>query len=284
MKGRVIASLAALAFAASASPAAASVTLGQLAPGSPPAVTCPTGFQFDLLQPTVTSGNTYVVPGNGTITSWNTNASANAGQMHTMKVFRNISGLSYLVVGHSGPHPMASGLNTFPASVAVQTGDVLGLSINSATGSTCQFSTPGDRYLSRQGTPDGLPDGASGTFTVQPNFRVNVTAVFEPTNTFTFGRTARNKKKGTATLPVNVPNPGELVLSGNGLKPAGARTSVAVAAPGTVNLLIKARGKKKRKLNENGKVKLTPTISFTPTGGALSTQSTKLKLRKKLKK
>jgi hypothetical protein len=113
---------------------------------------------------------------------------------------------------------------------------------------------------------------------------VNVAAVFEPTNTFTFGRTARNKKKGTATLPVNVPNPGELVLSGNGLKPAGARTSVAVAAPGAVNLLIKARGKKKRKLNETGKVKLAPTISFTPTGGALSTQSTKLKLRKKLKK
>jgi hypothetical protein len=276
-----VAGLIVVLLTAGASPSAASVTLGQLAPGNPPAVTCPTGFQFDLLQPTVTSGNTYVVPGNGTITAWSTNASANAGQMHTMKVFRNISGLSYLVVGHSGPRPMASGLNTFPASVAVKSGDVLGLSINdgSAMGSTCNFSAPGDRYLSLQG---GLPDGGSGTFMVQPNFRVNVAAVFEPTNTFTFGGTIRNKKKGTATLPVNVPNPGELVLAGNGLKPAEARTSVAVAAPGAVNLLIKARGKKKRKLNENGKVKLSPTITYTPTGGTAATQSTKLKLKKKL--
>lgn len=266
--------------------AGATVTLGQLAPGNPPAVTCPSTFSFDLLQPTVTSGNTYVVPGNGTITSWSTNASANAGQMHSMKVFRNISGLSYLVVGHSGPRPMASGLNTFPASVAVKPGDVLGLSTNdgSAVGSTCNFSAQGDRYLSRQGTPGGLPDGASGTFTVQPNFRVNVAAVFEPTNTFTLGAATRNKKNGTAILTATVPNPGVLALSGDGVTTAaGARVSVAVTVAGAVELLIKAQGKKRKKLKSTGKVKLSPTITYTPTGGDPTTQSTTLKLRKKKK-
>jgi hypothetical protein len=59
--------LAALSLAASASPAAASVTIGQLAPGNPPTNCSP--YAFDQAQQTVTSGNTYVVPGAGMITS-----------------------------------------------------------------------------------------------------------------------------------------------------------------------------------------------------------------------
>ena len=43
------------------------------------------------MQPTVTSGNTYVVPAGGVaITSWSTNAAAGAGQQLKMKVFRKI--------------------------------------------------------------------------------------------------------------------------------------------------------------------------------------------------
>lgn len=51
-------------------------------------------------------------------------------------------------------------------------------------------------------------------------------------------------------------------------------------APGAVKFLIKAKGKKRKTLNEAGKVKLKPKITFTPTGGDPSTQSTKLKLKK----
>ena len=47
-------------------------------------------------------------------------------------------------------------------------------------------------------------------------------------------------------------------------------------------LLIKAKGKKKRKLNDTGKVKLNATISYTPTGGTASTHSRKVKLKKNL--
>ena len=42
------------------------------------------------------------------------------------------------------------------------------------------------------------------------------------------------------------------------------------------------KGKKKRKLNETGKVKLNVAITYTPTGGVPSTQSLKVKLKKKL--
>jgi hypothetical protein len=59
-------------------------------------------------------------------------------------------------------------------------------------------------------------------------------------------------------------------------------TSKAVSAPGAVTLTIKAKGKKKRKLNETGKVKLNVAVTYTPTGGDPATQSVKMKLKKKL--
>ena len=106
------------------------------------------------------------------------------------------------------------------------------------------------------------------------NFLLNVTAVVAPSNSFTFGATTRNKKKGTATLTVNLPNPGELTASGKDVNVAGAAVISKAVTARTASLLIKARGKKKHKLNDTGKVKLNPAITYTPTGGDPSTQST----------
>ena len=66
-----------------------------------------------------------------------------------------------------------------------------------------------------------------------------VFAVFvKPSNAFTLGEITRNKKKGTATITGNVPNPGQLSASG---KPASAPRRLAViskaVAPGTASLL-----------------------------------------------
>ena len=116
----LFASVAALSFVAGASPAMASVTIGQLAPSSPPA-NCAFG-PLDIIVPTVTSGNSYVVPGGGgRITSWSTNAAAGAGQMLTMKVVRKVADpMTYRAVGHDGPRPLDPGvLNTFAVDIAV---------------------------------------------------------------------------------------------------------------------------------------------------------------------
>ena len=92
------ASLAGLALAASASPATASVTIGQV--GSPAA--CSPGF--DWVQPTVTSGNSYVVPSTGgvvswTVKSWTTYGGA-AGAFMTMKIWRKVADpATYRAVG-----------------------------------------------------------------------------------------------------------------------------------------------------------------------------------------
>jgi hypothetical protein len=281
----VAAFLAALSLAASASPAGASVTIGQLSPD--PSTTFCFG-PMDEAQPTVTSGNTYVVPplppaSALVITSWSHNARVGAGQTFTMKVFRKVADPArYQVVGHDGPRPLAaSTLNTFPASVPVKPGDVLGFNNGSPVATSCGFPVTGESYLFRNGN---LADGESDPFSSFPGFRLNISAVVAPTNSFTLGKAKLNKKKGTATLTATVPNPGVLTASGNGVKAASAGravTSKSVGA-GQAQLLIKATGKKKRKLNETGKVKLNVAITYTPTGGDPSTQSVKVKLKKKL--
>jgi hypothetical protein len=265
-----------------ASPATASVTIGQLAP-SQPMTACP-GVSVDRLQPTVTDGNTYVVPGNGTITSWSTNFAA-GNQTMRMEIFRQVAGLRYRVVAHEGPHPLTGGaLNTFPASIEVIPGDVLGLHHSQGMMTICPFFfAPGDQILSKNGN---LADGEEDDFQVAPvDRRLNITAEFLPSNGFTLGATTRDKKRGTATLAVSVPNPGELTGSGDGVQAAGAAvTSKTVSAPGTTELQINATGRKKKKLKRRGKVTLNITVTYTPTGGDPSQQSTTVKLKKKRKK
>jgi hypothetical protein len=275
----VAAYLVAVSLAASASPAAASVTIGQLAPTTPPA-TCTTN-PVDAVQATVISGNPYVVPGTGTITSWSHNAGNATGQELTMKIFRKLAEPSfYAAVGHDGPHGLVRGqLNTFPASVGVKPGDVLGLNFASPVATGCGFTALGESILARDGS---LADGMSGAFGVDSeSVRLNVSAVFVLSNSFSLGKARRNEKKGTATLTVDVPNPGELILSGKGVKRTGAVAAKTVPAAGKVKLVIKAKGKKRRTLNQTGKVKLTAKITYTPTGADPRTKSRKLTLRKR---
>jgi hypothetical protein len=268
--------LAALVLAVGTSPAAATVTIGQT---QATADTCDNGF--DWIQPTVTEGNGYLVPEQGTVTSWSTTARSPGGTM-TMKILRNVAGPTYRVVGHEGPHDLTDGvLNTFSGfSIPVQAGDVLGLYVVSGS-PACVFDVIGD---AAQFDPlqANLADGQAGDFQPSSGFRLNVTAQVTPSNSFTVGSITRNKKRGTATIGLTLPNPGELTATGAGAKTAGgARISKAVAA-GQAQLVIKASGKKKRKLNRTGKVKLSLSVTYTPANGGASTQPVKVKLRKKL--
>jgi hypothetical protein len=273
-----LAAIACAAWLATASSATASVTIGQTEPTND---FCSPGY--DWVQPTVTSGDAYVVPATvatGAITSWSSQANASGGVM-TLKVFRHVAGLTYMAVGHDVPRTLTPGvLNTFTGiSIPVKAGDVLGLH-DGAGMPACVFDVLGDAVFFRFAD---LADSQSGDFEANTDTRLNVTAVVRPVNTFTLGTTTRNKKKGTATLTVNVPNPGELTGSGKGVKVAGVvRISNTVTAPGNVKLTINAKGKKKTTLNETGKVKLNVAVTYTPTNGDPSTQSAKVNLKKNL--
>jgi hypothetical protein len=276
----VAACLAALSLAANPLPTTASVTIGRLAPNA--SILCPAGDPgYDYAQLTVTSGNAYVVPGAGTITSWSHNARSGSNQTLTMKMFRKVADPAfYEVVGHDGPHPLAANLlNTFPASIPVKPGDILGLHSGGAASTACYFSAPGESYRVKAGN---LNDGQGGSFGPGSGL-LNISAVFVPSNTFTLGKTKLNKKKGTAALKLTLPNSGELTGSGKGVQASAGRAEISKSvSAGPAQLLIKAKGKKKRKLNDTGKVKLNVAITFTPTGGDPSRQSVKVKLKKNL--
>ena len=164
----VAACLAALSLAASASPAAASVTIGQLAPETPIDFCCRDHGR--PAQPTVTSGNTYVVPG--------------SRHDHLLEPQRQRPGAGQAVDDEGLPPgrrarqlpwssatmalvPLTAGaLNTFPASVPVKPGDVLGFNTATPTLATaCVFAVPGDSYLFRDGN---LADGESGDLRLLP--------------------------------------------------------------------------------------------------------------------
>jgi hypothetical protein len=267
--------VATLWLTATASPAASSVTIGQLA-ASP--VPCTTDLNDRLPQDSAVNYTAPALPGitSWTVTSWSHNAPASASPL-TMKVFRKVSFDFYQVVGHDGPRPLAGGqLNTFPVGIPVRPGDILGLNTSGTNG----CGGGGGTHLIH---PGSLADGQAASFAVTEPERLNISALLVPSNSFALGKAKRNKKKGTATLTVNVPNVGELTAAGKGVKSAGAGAVISktVTAPGAARLLIKAKGKKRRTLNKAGKVTLKPKITYTPVDGNPSTRSTSLKLKKR---
>src|SRR5262249_45495274 len=156
----------------------------------------------------------------------------------------------------------------FPANIPVEAGDLLGMNCTTNT-ATCTCSNSGTNQCSPlpnsgdttfdRFPPPVLKDGDEASFFGPSGFfRLNISAVFTPSNIVGVGKTSFNKKKGTATLNLNLPNPGDLSASGNGVKAssAGAKVSKSVGA-GPAQLLIKAKGKKKKTLNSIGKVKLS---------------------------
>jgi hypothetical protein len=277
-RARIAALLTALGFAAAAAPASA-VTVGQLPPGTtPPLCDGP----LDLVQPSVIGGNTYVVPSTGgitswTVTSWSTNASVQADQTAGLKFFRKVGEPArFQVVGHEAQHTLVAGLNTFPASLRVSAGDILGMHY---TGSgACAFD-PGVPELVYF-IPADLADGQSDDFDGDGPARLNMAAELSPTNDFTLGK-PKTKPNGTAVLTAEVPNPGELTVSGKGVT-GSARAAGAKKVPaGKVKVVIRAKGKNARKLSANDKVTVKPKITFTPTGGSPNTEKKKVKLRRK---
>ena len=172
-----------------------------------------------------------------------------------MKVFRPAGGNDYSVVGHDGPRTLsANSLNTFSTSFPVKPGDFVGL--YTVTNSTpCIYTATGENYLYRSGN---LADGAKGTFSssgAAPDFRLNISAVLDPINTFTLGAITRNKKKGTATETATVPNPGAVTVSGNGVKQAsssGARSAVSVPSAGTVSRSDPGKGEEEEEAQPEG--------------------------------
>ena len=129
-----------------------------------------------------------------------------------MKIYRAVPNQPgfFTAVGHDGPRDQPQNLlNTFQTNIPVQAGDLLGLdTANGASGCTINMGfTSADTFVVKNAPPP-LGDGQSGLFNPAGTGRLDVSAVFQPSNTVTVGSTAPNTKKGTATLNLTLPEPG----------------------------------------------------------------------------
>jgi hypothetical protein len=104
----------------------------------------------------------------------------------------------------------------------------------------------------------------------------------QPANALSLGKLKKNKKKGTATLIVNLPQPsvGSVTLNGNGLK----SQTIAITGQAQVKLKVVGKGKVKKALKKKGKRKVKIEVTYTPTGNTAATVSKKTKLVRKHKK
>jgi hypothetical protein len=304
----VVASLVVGALALPAS-ASAAVTIGTT--GGNGMAECPPDFHW-VQDSTAVGSPTYTVPaGGGVITSWSHDRGpALPTAQLRLKVFRKTGTNTYLTVGESNFETLtAAGVNTFPARVQVEGGDILGFRITTDSISCRRSGITGDLATASGPVQPDPPVGSSVMLGTVGAYLLNLAATVEPDcdsdgfgdetqdpdtslckdRNFSFAKLKRNKKRGTATLTVEVPGPGTLALIGKGLVkqrpgPVSRAPRVlakAVSAAGKVKLKIKAKGKKKAKLNETGKVKVKAKVTFTPTGGAPNTKSKRIKLVKR---
>jgi hypothetical protein len=277
------ASLAALLLGASASPAGALVTIGSnLArePNSSADYSPRPTFSNSALAPDLRAPGGVSSPVNGTVVRWRIRV-GDSTRPTNLRIIRPLGGGLFTGAGTSASvTPPIHATTTYNAQLPIRIGDYIGIDC-------CEVPLPAEFFVTgaaiRNEWQPSLVDGGPG----RPPLRTNlyeVTLNADITSTFTVEAIRHNKKKGTATLTVTVEHPGELTGAGKGVKvPNAATSSKTVTAPGSVQLLIKANGKKtKKKLNSTGRVKVKPKITYTPTGGETVTKPVKVKLKKKL--
>jgi hypothetical protein len=143
-------------------------------------------------------------------------------------------------------------------------------------------------------------DNLAVTSTPLPAPTVPPTPPAPPSNLFTKGKVTLNKKNGTATLAVSVPDAGTLTATDAHSKVAMAsfaRTTtkpkkkpvyvksatVSSTGAGTVNVPIVPTAAAKKILAKKGKLSVGVKLTFAPTGGSAATQPYSSKLVKTLK-
>jgi len=101
----------------------------------------------------------------------------------------------------------------------------------------------------------------------------------EPSNAFSLGRVSLDRRRGTATLSVNLPSPGSLVLRGKGVRPVDRQ----VAAAGVVRLTILPSAATRRLLSRRGRASVRVVLTFTPSGGSARSQARAVTLRRQVR-
>jgi DNA-binding beta-propeller fold protein YncE len=96
-------------------------------------------------------------------------------------------------------------------------------------------------------------------------------------NLFRFDELKRDRRRGTASLAVKVPGPGNLRVRGKLIRTASKRAETA----GTVSLPIRPRCRARRALNREGEIRVRIHVTYRPRNGAPNSRVRRVELRKR---
>jgi hypothetical protein len=133
----------------------------------------------------------------------------------------------------------------------------------------------GGRFYGSPNGPPGTGPWIEGNTMADLEFK---TYVAPPSNDFSLGKATKNKRRGTAKLKVNIPGAGGVKLVRT--KNVRGATKRAESA-GTVTLPVRARGRARKRLYQQGAVKVAVKVTFSPDGGDPASERTRLKLVKR---
>ncbi len=191
---RLFALVAALSALGLCSSASAQITIGQVAPDLESPSSCGGEFGYNEAQRLVASGASYVVPTAGVLTSWSSRT-AEPGSL-SLAVYRPVAG-KFLVLAQDGPRLLApNSLSTFPVSIPVLAGDLIGTAVPALAPSECLFLTGllGDEIMYESGN---APVGGTVTMVEgEENRRINVSATLLPPPTIAAISPASGSIKG----------------------------------------------------------------------------------------
>lgn len=116
----------------------------------------------------------------------------------------------------------------------------------------------------------------------------------KPSNLFTLPRKSISSKTGAATISVKLPGPGKLEMVGTAKVQTGAKSSkragksktikvgrvvLNASKAGTFNLTLKPSAAAMKELREDGKLRVSLKLTFTPTGGEAKTTTSSVTLK-----
>jgi hypothetical protein len=294
-----------------ASPAAATVTIGQ--------TFMPTddfGGSGVFIQST-SPNNSYVVPGDGVITSWSFEAGAGVTPPMKLKIVRPAGGNDFTTVGDSQlVTPTPETLNTWPTRIAVKAGD---LPAHFYTDTTFGFRDDTLGYDSHfiagsTGDPNlDPPPGATTTYEFDEADQIDLSAALEPdADRDAYGDETQDKclgtpgafngcpstfklnkvkqKRGATKISVNltvpgagtvaVGSPGDPALASTSKKSVKAKTTTeTTTGKHGVFLKLKLTKGAAGKLARSGAIKVKVQAVYTPPGGPPASLTAKTKLK-----
>ena len=182
----------------------------------------------------------------------------------------------------TGPTASLPGAGTFSfpaASLPIKVDETVGIDTSSVRANAAPPCDSGGGYsIVHPVLTDGGPFQPSDANSA---CELLVSATVEPSNAFKVGKLKLNKERGTGTIKVTLPGPGDLIVAGKNVQGKQAKAiGTKVKKAGAVTIKLKPVGRGRKKMRNTGKVASKLKLTFTPTGGTQSVRRKKVTLKK----